>query len=122
MNYGINKEANPLKDMRFYSKYNPTAVFEIRREEISVTLPDCFSERLLYAYAKRSVPLERDLAARCFRLWCKSPDNSYEVDEAREGYVQLLTTPIKASTNCSNSVSAATACTSAKKQKLDFAE
>jgi hypothetical protein len=86
---------------------------------VSALLPARFCEQILYAYTKREsrATAERDLAARCFRAWCKSKHNEFKVHEARDGYVQSHLTPVKPTADDSASEDSGIR---TKQQKLDF--
>ncbi|XP_074500274.1 deoxynucleoside triphosphate triphosphohydrolase SAMHD1-like isoform X2 [Sebastes fasciatus] len=52
MDYGM-KDENPIDEMRFYKKEEPDRAFKILRDEKSMFLPVCYSEKLIRVYYRK---------------------------------------------------------------------
>ncbi|KAG7477935.1 hypothetical protein MATL_G00074830 [Megalops atlanticus] len=73
MDYGM-KGKNPINNMRFYSKQNPTKAFKIRKDQVSQLLPQKFAEQLIQVYCKRMDQRSIDAAKKYFVQWCINKD------------------------------------------------
>ncbi|GAA6083159.1 deoxynucleoside triphosphate triphosphohydrolase SAMHD1-like isoform X2 [Tachysurus ichikawai] len=71
IDYG-KKEKNPIDNVYFYCKHNPTEAFQIRKEQVSKLLPDIFSEKHIRLYCKQTDKLAA--AKKYFQQWCKTRD------------------------------------------------
>lgn len=52
LDYGMENK-NPIDHVRFYHKENPNIPIEVKKEEVSVMLPECFAEQKIRFYCKR---------------------------------------------------------------------
>ncbi|XP_036386416.1 deoxynucleoside triphosphate triphosphohydrolase SAMHD1-like [Megalops cyprinoides] len=73
MDYGM-KGKNPINNMRFYSKQNPTKAFKIRKDQVSQLLPQKFTEQLIRVYCKRMDQRSIAAAKKYFVQWCINKD------------------------------------------------
>ncbi|KAF5892445.1 deoxynucleoside triphosphate triphosphohydrolase SAMHD1, partial [Clarias magur] len=73
IDYG-KKDKDPIADVYFYSKKNPTEAFKICQEQVSSLLPNTFSEKHIRVYCKQANQVEA--ARKYFEQWCK--DNNIE--------------------------------------------
>uniref|UniRef100_H2YZ84 Uncharacterized protein n=1 Tax=Ciona savignyi TaxID=51511 RepID=H2YZ84_CIOSA len=69
--YGMNTK-NPCDKFMFYSKNQPTKPYYIRKEEVSVMLPNSFQDCVIQMFCKDQDKLE--LAKDCFDKWCANND------------------------------------------------
>ncbi|XP_047669851.1 deoxynucleoside triphosphate triphosphohydrolase SAMHD1-like [Tachysurus fulvidraco] len=69
IDYG-KKEKNPIDNVYFYCKHNPTEAFQIRKEQVSKLLPDRFSEEHIILYCRQTDKLAD--AKKYFQQWCKT--------------------------------------------------
>ncbi|XP_060772872.1 deoxynucleoside triphosphate triphosphohydrolase SAMHD1-like isoform X2 [Neoarius graeffei] len=68
IDYGM-KDKNPMDNVYFYRKTDPTKAIEIPKEEVSILLPETFSEKRIRVYCKQPDKLEA--AKKYFEQWCK---------------------------------------------------
>ncbi|XP_060772802.1 deoxynucleoside triphosphate triphosphohydrolase SAMHD1-like isoform X2 [Neoarius graeffei] len=68
IDYGM-KDKNPMDNVYFYRKTDPTEAIEIPKEEVSILLPETFSEKRIRVYCKQPDKLEA--AKKYFEQWCK---------------------------------------------------
>nr|XP_029132376.1 deoxynucleoside triphosphate triphosphohydrolase SAMHD1-like [Labrus bergylta] len=69
MDYGM-KEQNPINNVRFYCKDDPTKAFQIRKNQVSKLLPEQFTEQHIRAYCKKTDKKSLDAAKKQFVQWC----------------------------------------------------
>ncbi|KAM9427077.1 deoxynucleoside triphosphate triphosphohydrolase SAMHD1-like isoform 1-T1 [Salvelinus alpinus] len=67
MDWGM-KEKNPINNVRFYSKNDPTKAFQIR--QVSKLLPQCFAEQIIMVYCKKIDEETMEAAKENFVQWC----------------------------------------------------
>ncbi|KAJ8361305.1 hypothetical protein SKAU_G00178300 [Synaphobranchus kaupii] len=70
MDYGM-KEKNPINNMYFYSKDDPTKAIKIDQSQVSQMLPAEFSEELIQVYCKKTDDKSLKVAKEHFDKWCK---------------------------------------------------
>uniref|UniRef100_UPI0009B3F41F deoxynucleoside triphosphate triphosphohydrolase SAMHD1-like n=1 Tax=Monopterus albus TaxID=43700 RepID=UPI0009B3F41F len=72
MDYGM-KDKNPIDNMYFYNKDNPTRAFKINIEKVfqSKFLPKSFSEKFARVYYKKTDQRSQEAAREHFVTWCK---------------------------------------------------
>ncbi|KAK1898480.1 Deoxynucleoside triphosphate triphosphohydrolase SAMHD1 [Dissostichus eleginoides] len=68
MDYGMKKK-DPIDSMDFYSKKNPTQAFKIKREQVSMLLPEHFSETLFRVYSRKIDPESLEAARGHLEQW-----------------------------------------------------
>ncbi|XP_047669910.1 deoxynucleoside triphosphate triphosphohydrolase SAMHD1-like [Tachysurus fulvidraco] len=78
IDYG-KKEKNPIDNVYFYCKHNPTEAFQIRKEQVSKLLPNKFSEKHIRLYCKQTAKLAA--AKKYFQQWCKT--NNWKPQDAK---------------------------------------
>ncbi|XP_071233638.1 deoxynucleoside triphosphate triphosphohydrolase SAMHD1-like [Salvelinus alpinus] len=70
MDWGM-KEKNPIDNVRFYSKNDPTKAFPIPQDQVSKLLPECFAEQIIRVYCKKTDVGTMEAAKKKFDQWCK---------------------------------------------------
>ncbi|XP_071777168.2 deoxynucleoside triphosphate triphosphohydrolase SAMHD1-like [Centroberyx gerrardi] len=70
MDYGM-KEENPINNVRFYCKNDPTKAMKIRENQVSKLLPERFAERLIRVHCKKTDVRSLQAAKLHFDQWCK---------------------------------------------------
>ncbi|XP_057685987.1 deoxynucleoside triphosphate triphosphohydrolase SAMHD1 [Corythoichthys intestinalis] len=96
MNYGMDK-GNPIDNMRFYCKTDPTKAIPIYKDQVSKFLPPQFEEEVIRVYYKKMDEDGLSAAKKHFVQWCinnnftKPPDGDVIAPEL---------TPLKASWHC----------------------
>ncbi|XP_061667954.1 deoxynucleoside triphosphate triphosphohydrolase SAMHD1 [Syngnathoides biaculeatus] len=73
MDYGMKKE-NPIDNMRFYCKTDPTKAVKIRKHQVSKFLPAHFAEQLIRVYYKKMDDEGLVAAQKHFVQWCMNKD------------------------------------------------
>ncbi|KAJ8412002.1 hypothetical protein AAFF_G00142690 [Aldrovandia affinis] len=73
MDYGMKKK-NPINNMRFYSKNDPSKAFKIRRHQVSQLLPEKFAEQLIRVYCRKTDESSLEMAGKYFVQWCINSD------------------------------------------------
>ncbi|KAG7096279.1 hypothetical protein E1B28_003727 [Marasmius oreades] len=71
MHYGM-KDANPLKNVRFYNKANPNVSFRARDGDYSTLRPSVFAEHKLQIYSKQSKYC--GVVQKAYRHFCEKDD------------------------------------------------
>lgn len=69
MDYGM-KEKNPINNVRFYCKEDPTKAIKICKNQVSKLLPEHFAEQLIRVYCKKTDERTLDAAKKHFVQWC----------------------------------------------------
>ncbi|XP_064377433.1 deoxynucleoside triphosphate triphosphohydrolase SAMHD1 isoform X3 [Dromaius novaehollandiae] len=69
MDYGM-KEQNPIDNVLFYCKADPTKAVKISREQVSKLLPETFEEQVIRVYCKNQDPDTVSAAKQYFVQWC----------------------------------------------------
>lgn len=69
MDYGM-KEKNPINNVHFYCKKDPTKAIKIRKNQVSKLLPERFAEQLIRVYFKKTDDRSLEAARKCFVQWC----------------------------------------------------
>ncbi|KAM4622553.1 deoxynucleoside triphosphate triphosphohydrolase SAMHD1 [Discoglossus pictus] len=95
MDYGM-KEQNPINNVRFYCKSDPTKAIKIRKDQVSQLLPEKFAEQIIRVYYKKTDEKSLEAAKRYFVQWCMNRDFSKPQDG---DVVAPDMTPLKASWN-----------------------
>ncbi|XP_069809368.1 deoxynucleoside triphosphate triphosphohydrolase SAMHD1-like [Dendropsophus ebraccatus] len=93
MDYGM-KEQNPINNVRFYCKTDPSKAIKIRKDQVSQLLPEKFAEQIIRVYCKRTEEKCLEAAKRYFVQWCMNRDFSKPQDG---DVVAPDMTPLKAS-------------------------
>uniref|UniRef100_A0A4W6DEK6 SAM domain and HD domain 1 n=1 Tax=Lates calcarifer TaxID=8187 RepID=A0A4W6DEK6_LATCA len=75
MDYGM-KEKNPVNNVRFYCKDDPTTAIQIRKNQVSKLLPEQFAEELIRVYCKKTDDKSMDAAKKHFVQWCMNKNFS----------------------------------------------
>uniref|UniRef100_A0A8C9SDK2 Deoxynucleoside triphosphate triphosphohydrolase SAMHD1 n=1 Tax=Scleropages formosus TaxID=113540 RepID=A0A8C9SDK2_SCLFO len=73
MDYGM-KEKNPINNVRFYCKNDPSKAIKIRKNQVSQLLPEKFAEQLIRVYCKRTDAKSLEAAKKYFVQWCINKD------------------------------------------------
>ncbi|KAM3618887.1 uncharacterized protein V6R79_026340 [Siganus canaliculatus] len=98
MDYGM-KEKNPINNVRFYCKDDPTKAIQIRKNQVSKLLPEQFAEQLIRVYCKKTDGKSLDAAKKHFVQWCMNMNFS----KPRDGdIIAPELTPLKASWSNNN--------------------
>ncbi|XP_055044729.2 deoxynucleoside triphosphate triphosphohydrolase SAMHD1 [Misgurnus anguillicaudatus] len=69
MDYGM-KEKNPINNVHFYCKKDPSKAIKIRKNQVSKLLPERFAEQLIRVYFKKTDDRSLEAARKCFVQWC----------------------------------------------------
>uniref|UniRef100_A0A673HI74 Deoxynucleoside triphosphate triphosphohydrolase SAMHD1 n=1 Tax=Sinocyclocheilus rhinocerous TaxID=307959 RepID=A0A673HI74_9TELE len=69
MDYGM-KEKNPINNVHFYCKKDPTKAIKIRKKQVSKLLPERFAEQLIRVYCKKTDDKSLEAAKKYFVQWC----------------------------------------------------
>ncbi|XP_071233637.1 deoxynucleoside triphosphate triphosphohydrolase SAMHD1-like isoform X2 [Salvelinus alpinus] len=69
MDWGM-KEKNPINNVRFYCKNDPTKAFPIHQDQVSKLLPQCFAEQIIRVYCKKTDVGTMRAAKKNFDQWC----------------------------------------------------
>ncbi|XP_061836498.1 deoxynucleoside triphosphate triphosphohydrolase SAMHD1 [Nerophis lumbriciformis] len=69
LDYGMKKD-NPIDNMRFYCKADPTKTIQISKEQVSKLLPEHFAEQLIRVYYKKADVEGLEAAQKHFVQWC----------------------------------------------------
>nr|ATN38606.1 SAMHD1 [Ctenopharyngodon idella] len=69
MDYGM-KEKNPINNVHFYCKNDPTKAIKIRKNQVSKLLPEQFAEQLIRVYCKKTDDKSLEAAKKYFVQWC----------------------------------------------------
>ncbi|KAK3519520.1 hypothetical protein QTP70_033504 [Hemibagrus guttatus] len=69
MDYGM-KEKNPVNNVYFYCKNDPTKAIKIRKNQVSKLLPERFAEQLIRVYCKKTDEMNLEAAKKYFVQWC----------------------------------------------------
>ncbi|KAM9445144.1 deoxynucleoside triphosphate triphosphohydrolase SAMHD1 [Clarias gariepinus] len=79
MDYGM-KEKNPVNNVYFYCKNDPTKAIKIRKNQVSKLLPEQFAEQLIRVYCKKTDEKNLEAAYKYFVQWCMSRNFSKPQD------------------------------------------
>ncbi|KAJ8408047.1 hypothetical protein AAFF_G00262750 [Aldrovandia affinis] len=93
MDYGM-KEKNPINNVSFYCKNDPTKAIKIRKNQVSQLLPEKFAEQLIRVYCKRTDEKSIEAAKKYFVQWCINKDFTKPQDG---DLIAPELTPLKAS-------------------------
>ncbi|XP_062871158.1 deoxynucleoside triphosphate triphosphohydrolase SAMHD1-like [Trichomycterus rosablanca] len=69
LDYGM-KEKNPVNNVYFYCKNDPTKAIKIRKNQVSKLLPEKFTEQLIRVYCKKTEERNLQAAKKYFVQWC----------------------------------------------------
>ncbi|XP_063440682.1 deoxynucleoside triphosphate triphosphohydrolase SAMHD1-like [Mytilus trossulus] len=69
LDYG-SKSQNPMTNVRFYNKRDVTKPVRIVKNQVSLMLPNVFSEQIVRLYCKKSDRESLKIASHCFKKWC----------------------------------------------------
>ncbi|XP_065501938.1 deoxynucleoside triphosphate triphosphohydrolase SAMHD1 [Caloenas nicobarica] len=95
MDYGM-KDQNPIDNVRFFCKANPSKPITINENQVSKLLPKTFSEQVIRVYCKSQDPAVFPAAKQYFVQWCIENDFTKPQDS---DVVAPHLTPIKKSWN-----------------------
>uniref|UniRef100_H3BG19 Deoxynucleoside triphosphate triphosphohydrolase SAMHD1 n=1 Tax=Latimeria chalumnae TaxID=7897 RepID=H3BG19_LATCH len=95
MDYGM-KEQNPINNVRFYCKVDPSRAIKIRKDQVSQLLPEKFAEQLIRVYCKKTDKQSIEAAKKYFVQWCINKDFTKPQDG---DVIAPELTPLKASWN-----------------------
>uniref|UniRef100_A0A672J591 Deoxynucleoside triphosphate triphosphohydrolase SAMHD1 n=1 Tax=Salarias fasciatus TaxID=181472 RepID=A0A672J591_SALFA len=98
MDYGM-KEKNPINNVRFYCKDDKNKAIQIRKNQVSKLLPECFAEQLIRVYCKKTDERSLEAAKKHFVQWCMDKNFSKPQDG---DIIAPELTPLKASWASSN--------------------
>ncbi|KAF4077906.1 hypothetical protein AMELA_G00193350 [Ameiurus melas] len=79
MDYGM-KEKNPVNNVYFYCKNDPTKAIKIRKNQVSKMLPEQFAEQLIRVYCKKTDEKNLEAAKKYFVQWCMNRNFSKPQD------------------------------------------
>uniref|UniRef100_A0A8V1A1J9 Deoxynucleoside triphosphate triphosphohydrolase SAMHD1 n=2 Tax=Gallus gallus TaxID=9031 RepID=A0A8V1A1J9_CHICK len=116
MDYGM-KDQNPIDNVLFYCKADPSKAIKISKEQVSRLLPGTFSEQVIRVYCKRQDPIIVSAAKQYFVQWCIKRDFTKPQDG---DVVAPHLTPLKQSWNNRSKTEYTTASEPSCKQKLSF--
>ncbi|KAM3871742.1 deoxynucleoside triphosphate triphosphohydrolase SAMHD1 [Diretmus argenteus] len=98
LDYGM-KEKNPINNVRFYCKNDPTKAIQIRKNQVSKFLPECFAEQAIQVYYKKTDERSLEAAKKYFVQWCMNMNFSKPQDG---DVIAPELTPLKASWSNNN--------------------
>ncbi|XP_038142254.1 deoxynucleoside triphosphate triphosphohydrolase SAMHD1 isoform X2 [Cyprinodon tularosa] len=98
MDYGM-KEKNPINNVRFYCKDDPTKAIKICKNQVSKLLPEHFAEQLIRVYCKKTDEKTMETAKKHFVQWCMDMNFSKPQDG---DIIAPELTPLKASWHNNN--------------------
>ncbi|XP_029291592.1 deoxynucleoside triphosphate triphosphohydrolase SAMHD1-like [Cottoperca gobio] len=98
LDYGM-KEKNPINNVRFYCKDDPTKAIKIRKNQVSKLLPEQFAEQLIRVYCKKTDDRSLEAAKKHFVQWCMDMNFSKPQDG---DIIAPELTPLKASWSNNN--------------------
>uniref|UniRef100_A0A8C3LLM8 Deoxynucleoside triphosphate triphosphohydrolase SAMHD1 n=2 Tax=Chrysolophus pictus TaxID=9089 RepID=A0A8C3LLM8_CHRPC len=116
MDYGM-KDQNPIDNVLFYCKADPSKAIRISKEQVSRLLPGTFSEQVIRVYCKHQDPVIVSAAKQYFVQWCIKRDFTKPQDG---DVVAPHLTPLKQSWNNRSRDEYVTASEPSCKQKLSF--
>uniref|UniRef100_A0A8C9EVL9 SAM and HD domain containing deoxynucleoside triphosphate triphosphohydrolase 1 n=1 Tax=Pavo cristatus TaxID=9049 RepID=A0A8C9EVL9_PAVCR len=116
MDYGM-KDQNPIDNVLFYCKADPSKAVKISKEQVSRLLPRTFSEQVIRVYCKHQDPVIVSAAKQYFVQWCIKRDFTKPQDG---DVVAPHLTPLKQSWNNRSRDEYTTASEPSCKQKLSF--
>ncbi|XP_052539489.1 deoxynucleoside triphosphate triphosphohydrolase SAMHD1 isoform X3 [Tympanuchus pallidicinctus] len=116
MDYGM-KDQNPIDNVLFYCKADPSKAIKISKEQVSRLLPGTFSEQVIRVYCKHQDPVIVSAAKHYFVQWCIKRDFTKPQDG---DVVAPHLTPLKQSWNNRSRDEYMTASEPSCKQKLSF--
>uniref|UniRef100_A0A4W5K0L1 Deoxynucleoside triphosphate triphosphohydrolase SAMHD1 n=1 Tax=Hucho hucho TaxID=62062 RepID=A0A4W5K0L1_9TELE len=93
MDWGM-KEKNPINNVRFYCKNDPTKAYQICKDQVSKLLPERFAEQLIRVYCKKTDERTVEAAKKNFVQWCMDMNFSKPQDG---DVIAPELTPLKAS-------------------------
>ena len=98
-NYAL-KDRNPVDNVHFFSKWDDTKSFKLEKEQVSLLIPNTFSERSLRVFV--TDPMQTSLAQHSFRyllskLGTTSPGPQYTI--SRSNTQSLISTDGRASSS-----------------------
>ncbi|CAC5371035.1 SAMHD1 [Mytilus coruscus] len=70
LDYG-SKSKNPMSNVRFYNKRDVTKPVRIDKNQVSLMLPNVFSEQIVRLYCKKNDKKSLKIASHCFKKWCE---------------------------------------------------
>ncbi|XP_043088593.1 deoxynucleoside triphosphate triphosphohydrolase SAMHD1-like [Puntigrus tetrazona] len=73
MDYGM-KDKNPINNVHFYCKKDPTKAIKICKKQVSKLLPERFAEQLIRVYCKKTDDKSLEAAKKYFVQWCMNRD------------------------------------------------
>ncbi|XP_071777150.1 deoxynucleoside triphosphate triphosphohydrolase SAMHD1-like [Centroberyx gerrardi] len=79
LDYGM-KGKNPINNVRFYCKNDPTKAIQIRKNQVSKLLPESFAEQLIRVYYKKTDERSLEAAKKHFVQWCMNMNFSKPQD------------------------------------------
>ncbi|XP_042742571.1 deoxynucleoside triphosphate triphosphohydrolase SAMHD1 [Lagopus leucura] len=116
MDYGM-KDQNPIDNVLFYCKADPSKAIKISKEQVSRLLPGTFSEQVIRVYCKHQDPVIVSAAKQYFVQWCIKRDFTKPQDG---DVIAPHLTPLKQSWNNRSRDEYVTASEPSCKQKLSF--
>ncbi|NWH80422.1 SAMH1 triphosphohydrolase, partial [Piaya cayana] len=116
MDYGM-KEQNPIDNVLFYCKADPSKAVRITKEQVSKLLPITFAEQVIRVYCKSQDPDVISAAKQYFVQWCIEKDFTKPQDG---DVVAPHLTPMKKSWNNTRDDEQRTASEPSCKQRLPF--
>ncbi|CAM4684060.1 unnamed protein product [Leuciscus chuanchicus] len=69
MDYGM-KEKNPINNVHFYCKNDPSKAIKIRKKQVSKLLPEQFAEQMIRVFCKKTDDKSLEAAKKYFVQWC----------------------------------------------------
>ncbi|XP_035404022.1 deoxynucleoside triphosphate triphosphohydrolase SAMHD1 isoform X1 [Cygnus atratus] len=116
MDYGM-KDQNPIDNVLFYCKADPSKAVKISKEQVSRLLPRIFAEQVIRVYCKNLDPNIISAAKQYFVQWCIKRDFTKPQDG---DVIAPHLTPMKQSWNNKSGDEFKTASEPSCKQRLSF--
>uniref|UniRef100_A0A672LHM1 Deoxynucleoside triphosphate triphosphohydrolase SAMHD1-like n=1 Tax=Sinocyclocheilus grahami TaxID=75366 RepID=A0A672LHM1_SINGR len=79
---------NPINNVHFYCKKDPTKAIKIRKKQVSKLLPERFAEQLIRVYCKKTDDKSLEAAKKYFVQWCM--DRNFTKPQARLGICSFV--------------------------------
>ncbi|KAB1262644.1 Deoxynucleoside triphosphate triphosphohydrolase SAMHD1 [Camelus dromedarius] len=99
MDYGM-EDKNPIDNVRFYCKSDPSKAIKITKDQVSQLLPERFAEQLIRVYCKKTDAESLFAARQHFVHWCVI--NNFTKPQDGDVVAPLIT-PLKMEWNCTDS-------------------
>ncbi|CAC5395719.1 SAMHD1 [Mytilus coruscus] len=87
LDYG-SKSKNPMTNVRFYNKRDVTKPVLLDKNQVSLMLPNVFSEQIVRLYCKKNDSESLKIASHCFKKWCQDNNLLLQIKVPEEELVK----------------------------------